>query len=79
MDISEQVSCIFCVVRGHLDKIAPADVNDFELKFLAHIRATQQPLLQTIETERALSDVTEAALKALAQGYVKEYLTAKNA
>merc|ERR1711957_374217 len=51
--------------RGHLDKIAPADVTDFEQKFLAHIRATQQPLLQTIETEGALSEVTEAALKAL--------------
>merc|ERR1711957_87607 len=30
MDISEQVACIFCGVRGHLDKIAPADVTDFE-------------------------------------------------
>merc|ERR1712071_491727 len=79
MDISEQVACIFCGVRGHLDKIAPADVTDFEQKFLAHIRATQQPLLQTIETERALTEVTEAALKALAQGYVQEYLAAKNA
>merc|ERR1712191_16639 len=79
MDISEQVACIFCGVRGHLDRIAPADVTDFEQKFLAHIRATQQPLLQTIETERALSEVTEAALKALAQGYVQEYLAAKNA
>merc|ERR1711935_749326 len=79
MDISEQVACIFCGVRGHLDKIAPADVTDFEQKFLAHIRATQQPLLQTIETEGALSEVTEAALKALAQGYVQEYLAAKNA
>merc|ERR1719469_926021 len=79
MDISEQVACIFCGVRGHLDKIAPAEVTDFEQKFLAHIRATQQPLLQTIETEGALSEVTEAALKALAQGYVQEYLAAKNA
>jgi F-type H+-transporting ATPase subunit alpha len=79
MDISEQVACIFCGVRGHLDKIAPADVTDFEGKFLAHIRATQQPLLQTIETEGALTEVTEAALKALAQGYVQEYLAAKNA
>merc|ERR1719469_763236 len=79
MDISEQVACIFCGVRGHLDKIAPAEITDFEKKFLEHVLATQQPLLQTIETEGALSEVTEAALKALAQGYVQEYLAAKNA
>merc|ERR1712178_609294 len=29
MDIAEQVACIFTGVRGHLDKIAPADVTEF--------------------------------------------------
>merc|ERR1712179_264113 len=77
MDIAEQVACIFCGVRGHLDKIAPQDVTDFELKFLEHIRATQQPLLQTITKEGALSEASEQALKELAQGYVQEYLASK--
>ena len=77
MDIAEQVACIFCGVRGHLDKIQPQDVTDFELKFLEHIRATQQPLLQTITKEGALSEASEAALKDLAVGYVQEYLASK--
>jgi len=77
MDIAEQVACIFCGVRGHLDKIAPADVTDFEAKYLAHIRATQQPLLNTIRKEGALSAETEAALKDLAIGYVTEYLASQ--
>merc|ERR1711878_208149 len=77
MDIAEQVACIFCGVRGHLDKIQPGDVTDFELKFLEHIRATQQPLLQTITKEGALSEVSEEALKNLAVGYVQEYLASK--
>merc|ERR1712226_616060 len=77
MGIAEQVACIFCGVRGHLDKIAPADVTDFELKYLEHIRATQQPLLQTIQTEGALSDESEAALKNLAIEYVQTYLASK--
>merc|ERR1712178_354866 len=77
MDIAEQVACIFCGVRGHLDKIAPGDVTDFELKFLEHIRATQQPLLQTITKEGALSEASEQALKDLAIGYVQEYLASK--
>merc|ERR1712233_218898 len=77
MDIAEQVACIFCGVRGHLDKIQPCDVTDFELKFLEHIRATQQPLLQTITKEGALSEASEEALKNLAVGYVQEYLASK--
>merc|ERR1712178_2469 len=77
MDIAEQVACIFCGVRGHLDKIQPGDVTDFELKFLEHIRATQQPLLQTITEEGSLSEASEEALKNLAIGYVQEYLASK--
>merc|ERR1712001_433452 len=77
MDIAEQVMVIFCGVRGYLDKIQPGDVTDFELKFLEHIPATQQPLLQTITKERGLSAETEAALKDLAIGYVQEYLASK--
>merc|ERR1712131_31077 len=77
MDIAEQVACIFCGVRGHLDKIQPGDVTDFELKFLEHIRATQQPLLQTITKEGSLSEASEEALKNLAIGYVQKYLASK--
>merc|ERR1711912_214548 len=77
MDIAEQVACIFCGVRGHLDKIQPGDVTDFEEKFTQHIRATQQPLLQTITKEGSLSEASEEALKNLAIGYVQEYLASK--
>merc|ERR1739842_159903 len=63
MDIAEQVACIFCGVRGFLDKVQPGDVTDFEEKFLAHIRGTQQALLGTIAKEGALSEASEEALK----------------
>merc|ERR1739848_609989 len=77
MDIAEQVACIFCGVRGHLDRIAPNEVTDFEAKFLEHIRGTQQTLLGTIRKEGALSEASEAALKDLAADYVQQYLAAK--
>merc|ERR1712167_235706 len=77
MDIAEQVCVLYAGVKGHLDKIQPGDVTDFELKFLEHIRATQQPLLQTITKEGALSEASEEALKNLAIGYVQEYLASK--
>jgi F-type H+-transporting ATPase subunit alpha len=60
-----------------LDRILPGDVTDFEAKYLAHIRDTQQPLLNTIRAEGALSTESEAALKALAIGYVDQYLASK--
>merc|ERR1712117_161502 len=77
MDIAEQVACIFCGVRGFLDKVDPAKITEFEKQFLDHIRATQQPLLQTITKEGALSEASEEALKNLAVGYVQEYLASK--
>jgi len=77
MDIAEQVACIFCGVRGHLDRIAPNEVTDFEGKFLDHIRGTQQALLSTIRAEGALSAASEEALKTLAADYVTQYLAAK--
>jgi F-type H+-transporting ATPase subunit alpha len=77
MAIAEQVACIFCGVRGHLDRIQPGDVTDFEEKFLAHIRGTQQALLGTIAKEGALSAESEEALKNLAHDYVTQYLASK--
>merc|ERR1739847_169700 len=77
MDIAEQVACIFCGVRCHLDRIAPNEVTDFEGKFIDHIRGTQQALLSTIRAEGALSAASEEALKTLAADYVTQYLAAK--
>merc|ERR1712149_87118 len=76
MDIAEQVACIFCGVRGHLDRVAPNKVTDFEEHFLTHIRANHADLLETIRTEGKLSDATEATLKEVVPAFVKSYLEA---
>merc|ERR1712136_739082 len=47
MDIAEQVTVVFCGVRGYLDKVAPNKVTDFEEHFLTHIRANHADLLET--------------------------------
>merc|ERR1712002_50090 len=73
MDIAEQVACIFCGVRGHLDKIQPGDVTDFEAKFLDHMRSSQEPLLETIRAEAKLSEETEATLRTIVSDFVKTY------
>merc|ERR1712193_255498 len=76
MDIAEQVTVVFCGVRGYLDKVAPNKVTDFEEHFLTHIRANHADLLETIRTEGKLSDATEATLKEVVPAFVKSYLEA---
>lgn len=77
MDIAEQVAVIFCGVRGHLDKVLPSDITDFEEKFLSHVRNTQQGLLDAIRKEGEISDTNEKALSALATEQVNQYLASK--
>merc|ERR1712212_266629 len=74
MDIAEQVTVVFCGVRGYLDKVAPNKVTDFEEHFVTHIRANHADLLETIRTEGKLSDATEATLKEVVPAFVKSYL-----
>lgn len=38
MAIEEQVAVIYCGVRGHLDKLDPAKITNFEKEFMAHIK-----------------------------------------
>merc|ERR1712136_531090 len=76
MDVAEQVTVVFCGVRGYLDKVAPNKVTDFEEHFLTHIRANHADLLETIRTEGKLSDATEATLKEVVPAFVKSYLEA---
>jgi F0F1-type ATP synthase alpha subunit len=39
MPIEEQVSVIYCGVRGFLDKVDPARITEFEKGFLQHIKS----------------------------------------
>merc|ERR1712142_1177695 len=75
MDIAEQVVCIFCGVRGYLDKIDPTKITDFEEAFLEHMRSSQSEILETIRAEAKLSEETEGKLKGIVSDFVKTYLS----
>merc|ERR1712212_1247076 len=74
MDIAEQVTVVFCGVRGYLDKVAPNKVTDFEEHFLTHARANHGDLLETIRSDGKLTEETEAKLKEVVPAFVKSYL-----
>merc|ERR1719208_614646 len=75
MPIEDQVAVIYCGVRGFLDKIGPAKITDFEKQFLAHVKGTQQALLDKIASDGMLSQDSDAALNKV----VKEFLASFNA
>merc|ERR1712110_520286 len=66
MAIGEQVCVIYAGVRGHIDKVDPAKVTDFEKKFLEHVKATNKPLLDSIAKDGNLSEANDKALNAIA-------------
>jgi F-type H+-transporting ATPase subunit alpha len=71
--IEEQVVAIYAGVRGHLDAIDVNHVSRFEAELLADMRDKHADVLETIRDEGAISDDTEAKLKAILEGFVKTF------
>ena len=61
--VEEQVVAIYSGVRGYLDKLPVNKVTEFEERLLSEVRANGEDLLETIRTEREITDATEAKLK----------------
>jgi len=73
MDIAEQVAVIYAGVRGHLDKLDPTRVTEFERQFSEHVRTAHSALLDTIRVEGAISDETGAKLKELVVSFMQNF------
>ena len=63
MPVAEQVVAIFAGNEGFLDDLPLTSVVRFRTELLASLRASKPEILQTINTEKKLSDETETALK----------------
>lgn len=73
MDIAEQVAVIYAGVRGHLDKLDPSRVTAFEEQFSEHVRTAHSALLDTIRTEGAISEASDAKLKEITVSFVQNF------
>ena len=69
----EQVAVIFAGVNGYLDKIAVNQVGKFEQGLLAYMRSEGKGILDTIRTEKAISDDTKSKLKAALDAFAKTF------
>jgi F-type H+-transporting ATPase subunit alpha len=73
LQVEEQVCVIFAGVRGYLDKMPKARVQEFEKDFLNHLHGDHAELLKTIRDEKALSDATEKKLVSILDAFVKRF------
>ncbi|UVC08149.1 F0F1 ATP synthase subunit alpha [Rhizobium sp. TH2] len=69
----EQVAVIFAGVNGYLDKIAVNQVGKFEQGLLSYFRNDGKAILETIRTEKQISDDTRAKLKSAMDSFAKTF------
>ncbi len=74
LPIEEQVIVIFAGVRGYLDKIEINKVTQFEQQLLSEARAKGQDILETIRTEREISEATEERLRAFMDEFARTFV-----
>ncbi len=73
MPVEEQVVAIYAGVRGYLDAIPTARINDFEQKMLDELRASNDGILASIRSEKQITPDTEAKLKTFFEGFVRKF------
>jgi F-type H+-transporting ATPase subunit alpha len=69
----EQVVAIYAGVNGYLDSLPVTKVRDFEDGLLRMMRDKYQDILDSIRTEKQISDATAPKLKAAVDGYAKAF------
>ena len=63
MPIEDQVTIVYCAVKGHLDDIELEDVKDFEAAFHPWLRQSYPEILHTLRTAKEIDDKTERLLE----------------
>jgi len=70
MPAEEQVCVLYAGVRGYLDKIQTPDIGQFEEMYLDHIRNKHSHILETLRTEGAVSDKTNADIASMLEEFI---------
>jgi F-type H+/Na+-transporting ATPase subunit alpha len=71
--VEEQVVSIFAGVRGFLDGINVVDITRYEAELLDEVRRTGADILETLRTEKDLSDDTDEKLSAFLDAFTKSF------
>jgi F-type H+-transporting ATPase subunit alpha len=71
--MEEQVISIYAGVNGYLDPLPVAKVRAFEEGLLRLMRDKHADILESIRTEKQITDATAPKLKAAVDAYAKAF------
>jgi len=72
MDVADQVAIIYAGTQGLIDKVPVANVKDFEVKFIKHLKDSHSQIIKQIHETKELKD-TDAMNKIIAE-FVDKYI-----
>ena len=69
LPMEEQVCILFAANKGFLDQVALDKVQDFEQRFLEHMKANESDVVKKIRETKDLSEDTEQQLERILHGF----------
>ncbi len=73
LKVEEQVVAIYAGVNGYLDPLNVSDVGRFEEELLRNVREKHADILESIRTEKEISDETGEKLKSAVDAFSKAF------
>jgi len=73
MSFSDQVVAIYSGTRGFLDKLAISEVGPFQDQLIAHVKASHQPVLDSIIAKGAIDEETDKKMKEILTKFLAEF------
>ncbi|MBJ7363726.1 MAG: F0F1 ATP synthase subunit alpha, partial [Synechococcus sp. SupBloom_Metag_053] len=62
--LAEQVAIVYAGTKGYLDELPVEKVSEFVRELREYLKASQAEYINAVQTEKVLSDASEATLKA---------------
>mgnify|MGYP003391855456 CR=1 FL=1 len=79
LSVEEQVFVIFAGTKGYLDSVPVNQVNEYEARFLDHLRASGKKMLERIRDEKKLDDDLQTEMKRFLEDFTKGFVSKKEA
>jgi F-type H+/Na+-transporting ATPase subunit alpha len=74
MSLSEQVVSLWAASNGYMDQVPVDHVKAYQVDLLKQMRVKDKKLMETIATEKDLSDKTVTALKEVVEKFTKDFI-----
>lgn len=77
LSVEEQVVVIFAGTKGYLDDVVVTDVEEYESRFLDHLRANGKDILEPLRDEKKIDEKTEAVMHKFIEAFTTSFLSTK--